>query len=170
MVSQRPNIAIDRDAVKLREFREGDTEELALLFTASIHTLAVNQYDVKQLEAWAPPSPNMGEWRQRFGGVRTIVAEDESSYLGFISYEIDGHIDLLYTSPRAARKGVASALLEEAAVQLRNLGVSDLFTEASLVAAPFFSRHGFQIVKEQSVVRRGVTFKRVAMRRSADVS
>jgi len=31
MVSQRPNIATDRDAVKLREFREGDTEELALL-------------------------------------------------------------------------------------------------------------------------------------------
>lgn len=151
--------------MKLRPFRDEDTEALALLFTASIHALAVRQYDAAQRQAWAPPQPDMDEWRQRLRGVHTIVATDESRALGFISYEADGHIDFLYTAPDVARQGVASVLLEEAASQLQTLGVSALSTEASLVAAPFFSRHGFQVVAAQSAVRRGVAFQRLAMRR-----
>lgn len=151
--------------MKLLPFREEDTEALARLFTASIHTLAVQQYDAAQRQAWAPPQPDLEEWRQRLRGVHTIVAKDESEALGFISYETDGYIDLLYTAPHCARQGVASALLAEAAIQLRRLEVSVLFTEASLVAAPFFSRHGFQVVEAQSVVRRGVAFQRLTMQR-----
>lgn len=42
-----------------------------------------------------------------------------------------------------------------------------LFTEASLVAVPFFQRHGFRIVEEQTVVSYGVQLRRCAMRGDA---
>jgi len=45
-------------------------------------------------------------------------------------------------------------------------GIKALFTEASLVARPFFRRQGFLIVEEQIVSRRGVAFRRYAMRKS----
>ncbi|MBU1192454.1 MAG: GNAT family N-acetyltransferase [Gammaproteobacteria bacterium] len=150
--------------MNLRKYRESDAEELVLLFTSSVHVLSIGHYDSSQRDAWAPKSPNIAEWRKRFEGVHTIVAEDDASCLGFISYEADGHVDLLYTKPNAARKGVASALLAEAILQLRTLGVKELYTEASLVAVPFFSHHGFKITEEQNIIRHGVKFQRFAMR------
>jgi putative acetyltransferase len=138
------------------------------VFTSSVHALAVTHYSAEQRRAWAPIPPDMEEWRVRFSGLHTLVAEDEGSYLGFLSFEPNGHIDLLYTAPHAARRGVASALLREAVARLSAAGeTSELFTEASLVAAPFFSAHGFVITEEQNVVMRGVSFRRFAMRRHA---
>jgi len=154
--------------VKMRMYRESDTEALVAVFTSSVHDLAATQYDAEQRQAWAPVSPDIDEWRHRFAGLHTIVAEEESTYLGFISYEPNGHIDLLYTAPISARRGVASALLREAVARLSAAGeIPELFTEASLIATPFFLKHGFEITEEQNIVRRGVSFQRFAMRRRA---
>jgi putative acetyltransferase len=154
--------------VKLRMYRESDAEGLAALFTSSVHGLGATQYSAEQRRAWAPVPPDLDEWRQRFGGLHTIVAEDDGTYLGFLSYEANGHIDLLYTSPHAARRGIASALLREAVARLSAAGeMPGLFAEASLIAAPFFLRHGFEIMAERHVVLRGVNFQRFVMRRSA---
>lgn len=147
-------------------YREPDTEGLVAVFTSSVHALAAAQYDAEQREAWAPNPPNLDEWRQRFSRLHTIVAEEDGSYLGFISYDDNAHIELLYTAPHAARRGVASALLQQAAAQLSRAGATaELFTEASLIAAPFFLRHGFEITEEQHVVRHGVSLQRFSMRR-----
>lgn len=153
--------------MNVRTFRETDAEGLVALFTASIHLLAMAHYDAAQRHAWAPIPPDMEAWRQRFAGVYTLVAEEDGAHLGFISYEPDGHIDLLYTAPDSARRGVASILLREAAERLSALGVNELHAEASLVAEPFFSRHGFEITQVQDVTRRGLVFRRFAMRRQA---
>lgn len=151
--------------MKLRQYCESDAEALASLFTESIHTLAVHDYDAEQRDAWAPRPPNIGEWRQRLGSLTTVVAQEDATCLGFISYETDGHVDLLYTAPGSARRGVATALLAAATTQLQALGITELFTEASLVAAPFFARQGFEVTEEQNVERRGVRFRRFAMRK-----
>lgn len=154
--------------VNLRMHREADTDGLIAVFTSSVHALAAARYDAAERDAWAPVPPDVDEWRRRLGELHTIVAEEDGSYLGFLSYEANGHIDLLYTAPGATRRGVASALLVEADSQLASDGgVAELFTEASLVAVPFFLRHRFEIVEEQNVIRRGVNLRRIAMRRRA---
>ena len=38
--------------------------------------------------------------------LQTLVAEDGGQLLGFIGYEHNGHIDHVFTSPTAARRGV----------------------------------------------------------------
>lgn len=152
--------------MNLRDYRDSDAEPLAELFTCSINTLAAAHYDAAQRAAWAPTPPDIAEWRQRFRGLSTLVAEQDDRPVGFLSYEADGHIDLLYRAPDANSRGVAAALLQKATSRLQASGVRQLHTEASLVAMPFFRRHGFEIIEEQNVFRRGVGFRRFLMSRT----
>lgn len=152
--------------MRTRPYTDGDLEAVAALFTASIHALAVDAYDDEQRAAWAPRPPNLAEWRSRLSGLQVLVAEADGALAGFIAFTDDGRIDLLYTAPAAARRGVASALYREAEKHLAAAGVTALRTEASLVAAPFFARQGFAVVETQCVIRRGVAFQRHALQKA----
>jgi putative acetyltransferase len=151
--------------MQVRHYRDTDLQPVAGLFTASVHRLASCQYDAAQLAAWAPQPPDLDEWRERLRAVRTLVAEEDGELAGFVSYEPNGHIDLLFTAPGFSRRGVATTLYGRAETLLVSLGVAELFTEASLVARPFFERQGFRIVAVQRVILRGVAFERLAMRK-----
>jgi putative acetyltransferase len=141
----------------------GDVGALATLFTASVHQLAVPHYNEAQRNAWAPLTPaDLASWHRRLSRLHTLVAKNAANVGGFISYEDNGHIDLLYVDPAFARRGIGSMLLASVATAISN---ADLFTEASLVAEPFFSRRGFSIVEEQTVTYHGTVFRRYAMRR-----
>lgn len=82
---------------------------------------------------------------------------------------MSGHIGLLYVAPRCTRRGVASALYQTVERTLQVAGVASLFTEASLVARPFFERQGFWVDTEETVVRRGVPLRRCVMRKAVHV-
>lgn len=149
----------------IRPYRESDLHAVALLFTESVHGLGSSHYDETQLAAWAPPAPDTAGWRARLAHLNTLVAEVSNELAGFISYEQNGHIDLLYVSPRHARQGIASELYSQAEAALIAGGAAELFAEASMVARPFFERSGFHVTEEQCVERRGVTFRRYGMRK-----
>lgn len=149
----------------IRQYRESDVEAVALLFTESVHRLACSHYDETQLAAWAPRAPDLSCWSARLAHLTTLVAEVNTQLAGFISYEQNGHIDLLYVSSEHSRRGVASELYSQAEAALIAGGVVEIFTEASMVARPFFERYGFRVAEEQFVQRRGVAFRRYAMRK-----
>lgn len=150
----------------IRSYLESDLAALAELFTSAVHGLAREDYDATQLAAWAPLSPDLDHWVVRLAGLRTIVAELDTRLAGFISYQQNGHIDLVYVSPLYSRRGIASALYDEVETVLRSEGVSELFTEASKTARPFFERHGFSVTEEQNIEVRGAVFRRYAMRKA----
>ncbi|MCP5450893.1 MAG: GNAT family N-acetyltransferase [Gammaproteobacteria bacterium] len=153
--------------MRLRPYTSSDLESVAHLFTASIHGLAIGHYDATQRATWALQPPDLSEWNERLNGLHTVVAEnDDNELAGFLSYAMNGYIGLLYVSPRYPRRGVASLLYREIESALLLAGIEALFTEASLVARPFFQRQGFLIVEEQIVSRRGIAFRRYAMRKS----
>lgn len=153
--------------MNIRPYTDNDLSAVVAVFTEAIHSLGRTHYDAEQRAAWAPADADLAEWRSRLDALETLLAvSDDGALAGFLSFENDGHVDLLYTSPMFARQGVASMLYRETERQLRSIGVASLFTEASLVAAPFFSAHGFEVVEEQRVERRGVIFRRFAMRKT----
>ncbi|MDP3815419.1 GNAT family N-acetyltransferase [Pseudomonas sp.] len=149
----------------LRTYQASDLPALVALFTASVQGLAAAQYDAAQRLAWAPVQADMQAWQTRLAGLTVLVAEDRGNLAGFIGFSADGHIDLLYSSPRYARQGVATALYLQAEGELTALGVPALFTEASLTARPFFERHGFSVEQVQTLERGAVTLQRFAMRK-----
>jgi putative acetyltransferase len=145
--------------MKIRAYTENDAGAVAALFTASVHELGSPHYDTLQRHAWAPRPPDPLRWSTRLAGLHTLLAEEGDELAGFISYECDGHIELLFTAPGFARRGVASFLYQH----MEHLFVgASLFTEASLAAKPFFLRQGFQVVEEQDVERNGITLRRFA--------
>lgn len=152
--------------MRIRPYSDKDLAAVAQLFTDAIHGLAVTHYDAAQRKAWAPQPPDLGIWERRLKPLKVLLAHDaenSDALLGFVGYEEDGHIDLMFTSPLAARRGVASQLLGRAEAALRGLGVARLHTEASLLGQPFFARQGFTVKEEQHIELRGAQFRRFAM-------
>jgi putative acetyltransferase len=157
-------IAHDLDA---RPYAAEDLPALVAVFTASVHELAARYYTPQQLDAWAPQPPKLAPWRDRLQNLQTIVATHGEDLTGFISYTPDGHIELLYTSPAYARRGVASLLYSCVERRLASLGAIYIFTEASLMARPFFERFGFAVTGEDTVLLRDHAFRRYTMRKKA---
>jgi putative acetyltransferase len=92
-----------------------------------------------------------------------LVPESEGLLAGFASYTEDGYLDLLFTHPAFARRGVATQLYLHVESVLRTAGVEKISTHASLAARSFFEHHQFQIDAEEQVERRGVYLRRFAM-------
>ncbi|MBP7565951.1 MAG: GNAT family N-acetyltransferase [Burkholderiaceae bacterium] len=156
-----------------RSATPADFDQLADVFTASVREVAASHYDAAQRDAWAPVTPDYAGWRERFAGLQLwlVEAEDDHGHrrmAGFLGGTVDGHLDLLFTAPGFARRGVAAALYQAFETHCRAQGTRTLRTEASLVARPFFERQGFAVQEEQQVVRRGVVLRRFAMRRTLD--
>ena len=159
--------------MRIRAYTDADLAAVAQLFTDAIHGLAVSHYDAAQRKAWAPQPPDLGIWERRLKPLKVLVAqgaENAEALLGFVGYEEDGHIDLMFTSPLAARRGIASQLLGRAEAALRGLGVTGLYTEASLLGRPFFARQGFTVKEEEQVELRGAQFRRFAMVKALEKS
>lgn len=151
--------------MNVRRYTTADLGAVVALFTASVHELGATHYTAEQRDVWAPRPPDLAVWKIRLAERKTLLVGDESGLAGFVAFEVNGHIDLLYTAPRAARQGVASRLLKQVERALPGI---EQFTEASQIAKPFFLHHGFQVTEAQMVVRQGISFPRFAMRKGVD--
>lgn len=147
----------------IRPYTDQDLAEVVALFTDSVHQIASRSYTPEQLVIWAPPAPDLEQWRARLSGVETLVAESGGVIAGFLSFTSNGHIEFLFTAPTFARQGVASLLYQAAMQRLTANEVDTLTTDASLEALPFFESRGLKVSKEQTVERNGVKFRRFAM-------
>lgn len=151
--------------MKIRDFQVSDRDAAVSVFHSAVHALAASRYTREQRDAWAPHPPDSEYWQRRLAEPRVRVAEEHGHVIGFIAFNDDGHIDLLFTAPAYARRGVATALYRDAETILARRGVSVVFTEASAVARPFFERMGFDVVNEETVTRSGVALHRYRMRK-----
>ena len=149
----------------IRPSTESDLTAIVSLFTESVHKLGAAHYDESQRNAWAPVPPDFETWAKRLSCLHTLLVCEHGVLAGFMSHDLKGHIEFLYTGPGFARRGVASLLLQHAE---RSLPGVEWATEASLVAKPFFLRQGFDVIEEQTVIRGGVAFRRFAMRKAAN--
>ncbi|MBX3200248.1 MAG: GNAT family N-acetyltransferase [Labilithrix sp.] len=156
--------------LELRPYAAEDLEPLVRLFTGSVRELARPLYDEAQRAAWAPEEADLHEWSRRLAGCAVVVAEEHGVLAGFIGYGHDGHVALLYTASHAARKGVASELYARVESEWLTAGVRRAYSEVSLAARPFFERHGFTVIEEEHVERRGVSFLRFRMAKELGAS
>ena len=103
------------------------------------------------------------EWNERLNGLRTVVAEDNDNELAGFLFLCDEWVyrPSLCIAPLPTSRGSITLLYCEIESTLLFAGVEVLFTEASVMARPFFHRQGFLIAEEQIVSRRGMTFQAI---------
>lgn len=143
-----------------------DFPALERIFVDAIQIGAAQHYDGAQRAAWSQRAEHAPPWEERLVQLETRLEEDASGVLGFLSFTLEGHVDLLFTAPRAARQGVATRLWMQVESELRAAGVSQATTHASRVARPFFERQGFEVQAPETVEVRGVALERFALCKS----
>lgn len=74
-----------------------------------------------------------------------------------------GHIDQFYGHKNYQGVGVGKALLTAIEEEACSRAMTQLYTEASITAKPFFERCGFHILAEQTVKRFGVALTNFRM-------
>ena len=150
--------------MRIRRFDPGDAPTVCEIFYRSIHEVARAKYDQAQLDAWAPKVPEHSRWLERLSEYETFVADNDSGKtVGWIAMSGVGYVDMFFCLPEVTRCGVAGALYSAVEQRAIALGLSKLTAHASLLAQPFFTKHGWIVENFEEPLRNGVAIPRAAM-------
>ena len=147
----------------IREYVPSDCERLAELFFQTVHAVNARDYTEIQLNAWATGTVDLPLWNQLFSEHYTLVAVDGDTILGFGDIDDTGYLDKLYVHKDHQRQGVATALCDKL-----EAGFDVITTHASITAKPFFLHRGYKVIKEQHVVKNGVSMTNYVMEKQKD--
>lgn len=145
--------------MKIRRFQDEDISQIVNLFYDTVHSVNKKDYSKEQLNVWAPPGEQETKlqlWPESMYRNVTFVAVDGETIVGFSDMTCKGHLDRLYVHKDYLRQGIATALVKSLENEARSLKLTEIDTEASITAKPFFERKGFKMFRKQSVERKGI--------------
>lgn len=155
--------------IELRAYQDGDdVVAIADLFFESIHAIDDAIYSPEQKAAWAPKPPKYDYWATHVKPSKTLLAFNEDRLVGFMELEINaldrtGYIDCFYVHPEFQGQGIGKALYGATLSRAQQHQLTTLYVDASLVARPVFERQGFQVTKQNEVIRKGVSLTNFSM-------
>lgn len=130
-------------------------DEILQLFKNTIENSCSKDYNQAQISAWTSSIENKERWKNKIETQYFIVVKLNDKIVGFGSLD-KNYIDFLYVHHYYLRKGIASLIFEDLKKEAENLGFTQLTTHSSKIALSFFKSKGFQIIKENKVVKKGV--------------
>ncbi|MGL6194154.1 MAG: GNAT family N-acetyltransferase [Thermoguttaceae bacterium] len=122
---------------KIRRATLDDVPALKTLYQETITTICAERTDslAKRIES------------QYF-----IVAVSESDEItGFASFEEPDYLDMMYVHKDYQFQGIGKSLLTTIMEKASETGATRITSDVSITAKPFFDRHGFHMVKKQTV-------------------
>lgn len=147
----------------IRKMYPTEGKKLAELLYISVHSLCTSDYTLRELDAWAPKNMDMVKFNSSlFRSVNWVMVE-QGKIIGFINIERDGYVNRLFTHPDFVRRGVASALLENAENWARKRGLKRIRLAASRTGSGFYLKKGYRPVDIERVEKKGVAFENKIM-------
>lgn len=140
-----------------------DCKYLAELFYQTVHTINANDYTKEQLDVWATGKLDLEEWNRSFSRNDTMVAIKDDKIVGFGDIDKTGYLDRLYVHKDYQHQGIATAICDKLE---REFCVDKIVVHASITAKPFFISRGYKVIKEQQVVRKGISLTNYVMEKS----
>lgn len=150
----------------IRNYIPSDCEHLAKLFHQTIHTVNAKDYTAEQLDAWSDGHIDLEIWNQSFLEHYTVVALENDMIVGFGDIDESGYLDRLYVHKDYQQKGIATAICNELECAVE---VDKITTHASITAKPFFILRGYTVIKEQQVVRNGISLTNYVMEKKCKI-
>lgn len=151
--------------MKIRRFQIGDETSLFRVYFSAVHLVASRDYSAQQVQAWAPADLDMDLWAARMREIRPFVAEMDGEVVGYADVQRNGYMDHFFVSGTHGRQGIGRRLMQRIHEEAMSLGLTELTSDVSKTAEPFFIHHGFQVVERRFPVRRGVTLQNALMRK-----
>lgn len=144
----------------IRKYRSSDCGILAELFYQTVHTVNAGDYTKEQLDAWAAGCMDLERWDRSLSQHFTVVAVQNNVTAGFGDMDESGYLDRLYVHKDYQNQGIATAICD---VLEQSTGVTKITTHASITAKPFFEHRGYKVVREQQVIRDGISLTNFVM-------
>ena len=143
--------------MRIRRYGLSDAAEVAELFRKTVWEVCASDYTFQELSAWAPDDIDPEIWAERFSDQYSIVAvADDGSLCGFASASTpDRYVDMLYVRAGDVGHGVGKLLLKALEAEMK--GVISVY--ASDTARSFFHHMGYEVIRENFVVRNGVRIR-----------
>lgn len=138
-----------------RQYQRTDAQATYDVFYDAVHTGAADHYTRRERAAWVNSKVMPRSWVEKLADQFTRVALSEGRIVGFMSIETSGYLDMAYVLPSVMGQGVAERLYGEIETWARDQLIPLLSVQASHLARPFFQRHGWRLIGEQSVLRNG---------------
>ena len=139
----------------IRRYSPNDISEITELFYNTIHTINLRDYSSAEVDAWAPKNIDKVAWKHRLSENFTIVAKQDGIIVGFASLSYKGYYDLLYIHKDYQRQGIATALTDIIENEAVLNGINELTADVSITAKSFFEKRGYEVIRRQSVERKG---------------
>ena len=152
----------------IRNFQIGDEAALHQVFISAIHGIAIQDYTLEQVQAWAPRNLDPVIWAQRMRGIAPFVVELDGKIIAYADIQASGYIDHFFVSAPFARQKVGSKLMRRIHEEAKIKGIHELTSDVSRTAQPFFKHWGFEWVEERRPVRRGVVIPNALMKKTVD--
>ena len=143
----------------IREYRSEDCKELTELFYNTVHTVNAKDYTEAQLDVWAPNLADLENWNRSLLKNYSLITVENNIITGFGDIDKSGYLDRLYVHKDYQRRHIASQICDKLEQKIRG----KIVTHASVTAKPFFEKRGYKTVKEQQVIRRGITLTNFIM-------
>ncbi len=153
------------NTITIRALEQQDLPQINQLFIETVHAINSQHYTNEQLLAWAPLDKQFTTWEQAFTDHIVYVAETNGTIVGFGDITKDGLLDHLYTHRNFQGQGIGSAILAKLEETAKELGVKELYTDASFTGKQFFAKKGFTIIRKQEKYHKGFTFVNYIMKK-----
>ncbi len=153
-------------AIHVAPYQPTDVHELMSLFHATVHHVNAKDYDVRQLNVWAPETIDAEKWHARLLRNFSLVARNNHGIVGFAELTPEGHLDMLYVHKDFQRQSVGTTLVRHIERHAAERGQSLITTDASITARPFFEFLGYSVVSRQTVVKHRIDFINYQMRKT----
>lgn len=139
--------------MKIEKNKNQYVEELAQLFTNTIHKVNRKDYTKEQIESWAPTKIDYKKWKNRFEKTKPYIVKNNNKIIGFFEFENDGHIDCFYVHYDYQRQGIGNLMMSKIIEIAKEKKLDKIFAEVSITAKPFFEQNSF-VVESKNIVKK----------------
>ena len=140
--------------MNIEKYQIHNIEELAQLYTNTVHNINIKDYTKEQIESWAPSKIDYDKWQNRFETTQPYMVKKNNTIVGFFELEDNGHIDCFYVHHNHQGEGVGQLMMTTILKLANDKKLTEVYAEVSITAKPFFEKNGF-ITEHQNVVVRG---------------
>lgn len=156
--------------MEVRKFQESDALELWKLYYDTIHNVNIQDYNIDQINAWAPKDLDINIAIQKFRDINPFVVTKNGMIIGYADIQPDGYIDHFYCHYKFQGQGVGTILFSAIEKEANDTGITRMFSNVSITARPFFEAMGFTVEKEQLLQINSQKLKNYRMVREHDNS
>ncbi|WP_319482563.1 GNAT family N-acetyltransferase [uncultured Draconibacterium sp.] len=152
--------------MKIRRYKPGEEIQLMEVFISSVRENAANYYSQEQLKAWAPNSIDHEEWENKMNRINPFVILDNDIIVGYADLQLSGYIDHFFVRGGYSGRGIGKQLMNFLLQKANENEITELSSDVSLAAQPFFKKFGFKTILRKKVEIRGVVLENASMKKN----